>query len=1069
MAGFIMTLDSDDEGPPRSPSPSPPLSLTRKASSRNDTAHAAKGKKGKAAKDAEAKGKAKKLLDTVVEADDDENTLVGSPRGGAADEEVRMDKGFVFDGLGGGFIGRERNSVWDSGEAYIQKRPNAMPRLTVDEIIARRAAVKSAEALLDGSDDAEDGSDEELDDEELEKEMIRELENGNLDFEGLGNESDDVGDGDDDEEDDEAEEVPKKKKEVAKTAEGPQIVGGGDEADEEDWLGLDETKADKGSDNVVKDGEDVEPNGPSGFAALADVAMSDDEDDEEEDSAAGNGASLADRQSRADAAAAKAFFTSHENSTTLSRKPLSFTTLPNCTLSRQLLLALGSLNLSTPTPIQAECIPLAMLGKDIVASSATGSGKTVAFWVGVLERLLHRDRKNPMTRVVVMCPTRELAVQVHGVGMALARYTDVSFCLCVGGLSLKVQEAELKQRPDVVVSTPGRLIDHVRNTPCFSMDGVEVLVLDEADRMLEEGFRDELEEIISAAPRSRQTLLFSATVTESIQQLTRLSMNKPVRVKIDEMGAAAKGLDQEFLRVRGDKAGESIELNSRSGERHREALLISLCTRSFSSGRTIIFFRSKAQAHRMKILFSLFGKGLEKSDELHGDLTQEQRLRSLKRFRDGEARFLLATDLASRGLDIKGIENVINYEMPKSIEIYLHRVGRTARAGQKGRALTLVGESDRKLVKLAMKHAPPESIKQRTIPGDVVAAVSSQLKALEPDVRDVMQEEKEEKEIRRGNMELQKAQNMLEHEDEIKSRPARTWFQSTSEKNAAKNLGKAEHNSKFSEKTKKRALDEDEEPLSKAPKRTPFSGLSRREKRRKMAMREDEEDRASGAQREIGSSIRAAKKAALPGKIHAARPERTPGQGEGKKKKKGGKKSVFDREMGVADGGAAADKRPGKRERDMMKGGANHPLGRMGPKPKKRATSSDLMGALCGKEDHFDALERHSPGNRLGAPTSATPVSKAANAASGAPKVGKSVSTSPPQRLGGNAGGTNDEADPRRRILEAAEARNKASAQRGAPSGGKLSKQLAGQAKDGGRVQEGLAEADRREQQLVWD
>ena len=245
---------------------------------------------------------------------------------------------------------------------------------------------------------------------------------------------------------------------------------------------------------------------------MSDVASSDDDNNNDDENPG--------RQTDADkanAAAVKAFFTSHKNaSTSSSRKPLSFSTLPNCTLSRQLLLALGSLNLSVPTPIQAECIPLAMMGKDIVASSATGSGKTVAFWVGVLERLLHRDRRNPMTRVVVMTPTRELAVQVHGVGMALARYTDVTFCLCVGalpaclpafnsycprrdkltvitlqsfpagGLSLKVQEAELKQRPDIVVSTPGRLIDHVRNTPCFTMDGVEVLVLDEADRMLEE-------------------------------------------------------------------------------------------------------------------------------------------------------------------------------------------------------------------------------------------------------------------------------------------------------------------------------------------------------------------------------------------------------------------------------------------------------------------------------------------------------------------------------------------------------------------------------------------------------
>lgn len=139
-----------------------------------------------------------------------------------------------------------------------------------------------------------------------------------------------------------------------------------------------------------------------------------------------------DQPSVSETALAKSFFTSHRNASTTSQKSLSFNTLPNATLSRQLLLALGSLNLSTPTPIQSECIPLAMMGKDIVASSATGSGKTVAFWVGVLERLLHRDRKNPMTRVVVMTPTRELAVQVHGVGKALARYTDVQFCLCVG-------------------------------------------------------------------------------------------------------------------------------------------------------------------------------------------------------------------------------------------------------------------------------------------------------------------------------------------------------------------------------------------------------------------------------------------------------------------------------------------------------------------------------------------------------------------------------------------------------------------------------------------------------------
>ena len=154
-----------------------------------------------------------------------------------------------------------------------------------------------------------------------------------------------------------------------------------------------------------------------------------------------------------------------------------FSSLPNAKLSRPILLALSSLGLHTPTPIQAATIPYVLLGKDIVGSSVTGSGKTVAFWVGVLERLLYRSKAEPKTRVVAICPTRELAVQVCNVGKSLARYTDIKFCLCVGGLSLKSQEVELKRRPDIVVSTPGRLIDHVRNTNSFSLDALEILIM----------------------------------------------------------------------------------------------------------------------------------------------------------------------------------------------------------------------------------------------------------------------------------------------------------------------------------------------------------------------------------------------------------------------------------------------------------------------------------------------------------------------------------------------------------------------------------------------------------------
>lgn len=403
------------------------------------------------------------------------------------------------------------------------------PRVTVDEIIARRAPLREAKQAVqeqvEGSLDAEGDDDANSLEEEMMAELAKEF--GSEDESGTGGESDDASEQDGDEQEDDSVDGFEDDAAHSNSLAAPNdtmsqdLIG----EDDEDWLGIGEDNANAANSDDQDEDSESNPHfhgtfeltvrkgstaeAPSGFAALANLEDDDmDASGGEDDAAAGElsdvPSNAEDAKARADARAAKAFFTSHSNATGAAS---SFTSLPGCTLSRQLLLALSSLNLSKPTPIQSECIPVAMMGKDIVASSATGSGKTVAFWVGVLERLLHRDRRNPATRVVVMTPTRELAVQVHGVGVALARYTDIQFCLCVGesaaldwtisfpsltlsfcsgGLSLKVQEAELKQRPDVVVSTPGRLIDHVRNTPSFTMDGVEVLVLDEADRMLEE-------------------------------------------------------------------------------------------------------------------------------------------------------------------------------------------------------------------------------------------------------------------------------------------------------------------------------------------------------------------------------------------------------------------------------------------------------------------------------------------------------------------------------------------------------------------------------------------------------
>ncbi|KAJ2838870.1 nucleolar DEAD-box protein required for synthesis of 60S ribosomal subunit, partial [Coemansia erecta] len=306
----------------------------------------------------------------------------------------------------------------------------------------------------------------------------------------------------------------------------------------------------------------------------------------------------------------RAYF-AQEDGQPKSDHPDSFTVM---NLSRPIMKGLSKLNFSQPTPIQARTIPIALLGKDICGGAQTGSGKTAAFLVPILERLLYRPKKVPATRVLILCPTRELAIQCHHVAAQLAGFTDITTCLCVGGLSLKSQEAELRQRPDIVIATPGRLIDHLRNSQSFNIDQIEILIMDEADRMLEDGFEDELTEIIRACPRKRQTMLFSATMTDNVDKLIRLSLNKPVRVQIDPPKSAAKGLVQEFVRVRTNR------------DEDRTALLAALCKRHFKS-KCIVFFRSKAAAHQMKIIFGLLGM---KAGELHGNLTQEGRLQALE-------------------------------------------------------------------------------------------------------------------------------------------------------------------------------------------------------------------------------------------------------------------------------------------------------------------------------------------------------------------------------------------------------------------------------------------------------
>ncbi|KAF7542527.1 hypothetical protein G7Z17_g11494 [Cylindrodendrum hubeiense] len=449
-------------------------------------------------------------------------------------------------------------------------------------------------------------------------------------------------------------------------------------------------------------------------------------------------------------------------------------------LSRPILRGLAAVGFSKPTPIQAKSIPISLMGKDVVGGAVTGSGKTGAFIVPILERLLYRPKKIATTRVVVLTPTRELAIQCHAVATKLAAYTDIKFTLAVGGLSLKMQEAELRMRPDVIIATPGRFIDHMRNSASFDTNTVEILVLDEADRMLEDGFAEELNEILTTLPKSRQTMLFSATMTSTVDRLIRVGLNKPARVMVDSQKKTVTTLVQEFVRLRPGR------------EDKRMGYLAYVCKKYYAE-RVIVFFRQKKDAHRARIIFGLLGLT---SAELHGSMNQTQRIASVEDFRDGKVSYLLATDLASRGLDIKGVDTVINYEAPQSLEIYVHRVGRTARAGRKGVALTLAAEPDRKVVKAAVKAGKAQGAKiiSRVIEATEADHFQDQIDDMDDEIEAILKEEQEEKHIAHVEMQVKKGENLMEHESEIKGRPRRTWFESEHDKKKSKQAGNDELN-----------------------------------------------------------------------------------------------------------------------------------------------------------------------------------------------------------------------------------------------------------------------------------
>mmetsp|Transcript_46626 Transcript_46626/g.92390 ORF Transcript_46626/g.92390 Transcript_46626/m.92390 type:complete len:900 (-) Transcript_46626:82-2781(-) len=556
-------------------------------------------------------------------------------------------------------------------------------------------------------------------------------------------------------------------------------------------------------------------------------------------------------------------------------------------LSRPLLRAVERTGYVSATPIQAQTIPYALAGKDICASAETGSGKTAAFVLPFLERLLYRPRDVASIRVLVITPTRELAQQIHVVLERLAQYTDVTSCLICGGKKdVRSQEATLRQRPDVVICTPGRMLDHLRNSPSVSLDELDVLVLDEADRLLDLGFQEEVEELVKYCPISRQTMLFSATMTSKVEDLIRMSLKRPVRVRIsggtageagDGSGAIsfAPRLVQEFIKVRsstGAAVTGSADIPGSSGVDQEvvESMLLALVCRSFGK-QCIVFFEMKRNAHRFCALLNLMNV---KAAELHGDVSQAQRYLALERFRTQQVDVLVATDVAARGLDIPGVQTVINAEMPRNLSIYVHRVGRTARAGCGGRSITLVSDARRKMMKEVLKmkgeytstsaEGDTEEGKQslavssgqmlsRTIPGAVLAQFTEKVRSLESEMREYFRAEKMKANLDELQMEAEKAENLLLHEQEIQARPARTWYQTerqkgelretsrtqVKEEQSAAQLGKTEAIVQRSAAERARAMAlADDYPLDKAKDKS--HKMSRKKRRRLEALAADD-------------------------------------------------------------------------------------------------------------------------------------------------------------------------------------------------------------------------------------
>jgi len=379
-------------------------------------------------------------------------------------------------------------------------------------------------------------------------------------------------------------------------------------------------------------------------------------------------------------------------------------------LDAQILRAIEEEGYTEPTPIQAQAIPHVLAGRDLMAMAQTGTGKTAAFTLPLLQRLLPHastsasPARHPI-RALILAPTRELAIQVEKSVETYSKHVPLRSTVVFGGIDIKTQKPALMKGVEILVATPGRLLDHVESRNLM-LNQVQILILDEADRMLDMGFMPDLKRILTLLPRQRQTLLFSATFSDDIKKLAQDFLANPVTVEAERRNTAAETVKQSVLMVDHD---------------NKFSVLADLI-RSRGLKQVLVFTRTKLTA--AQLARKLEREGIP-SDAIHGDKTQLERIKALDAFKENKITALVATDVAARGLDIDQLPLVVNYELPTSAEDYVHRIGRTGRAGASGEAISLVdGEEERRLVeieKLLKREFPREraavSAAPRATPG----------------------------------------------------------------------------------------------------------------------------------------------------------------------------------------------------------------------------------------------------------------------------------------------------------------------------------------------------------------